>query len=154
MFGFWKILFNTSLVRSSWFLLLNLEINLDLELVDSILKSFFWAFCHHQNFLIHTWIIIMKLASTVDTSIHDHWFVCVLVWLWHCWCVIFTRPFFLIMLHLSLPFLVLYFSLFCLQSNLMLLRELLRVIGLFGCAFNVTNYCECVNKFCYFFYVI
>ena len=51
-------------LESSWFLLMNLEINLDLELVDSILKSFFWAFCHHQNYLIHTWIIIMKLSST------------------------------------------------------------------------------------------
>ena len=40
-------------LESSWFLLMNLEINLDLELVDSILKSFFWAFCHHQNYLIH-----------------------------------------------------------------------------------------------------
>ena len=53
-------------MKSSWFLLLNLEIklllnlesswfNLDLELVDSILKSFSWAFCHHfcyhQNYL-------------------------------------------------------------------------------------------------------
>ena len=50
----------------SWFLLMNLEINLDLELVDSILKSFFWAFYHHQNYLIHTWFIIMKLASTIS----------------------------------------------------------------------------------------
>jgi len=38
---------------------MNLEINLDLnldlelELVDSILKSFFLAICHHQNYLIH-----------------------------------------------------------------------------------------------------
>ena len=38
---------------SSLCLFLNLEINLDLELVNSILKSFFWAFCHHQNYLNH-----------------------------------------------------------------------------------------------------
>jgi len=82
MFGFWKNPFQyfpreVFLISSleswnqlllnlefSWFPLMNLEINLDLKLVDSILKSFFWAFCHHQNYLIHTWIIIMKLAST------------------------------------------------------------------------------------------
>lgn len=62
------------------------------------------------------------------------------------------RLFFLIMLHFLLPFLVLHFSLSCLQSNLR--RKLLRVIGLFGCAFNVTSYWECVNKFCYFLYQI
>ena len=43
-----KLLLN---LESSWFLLMKLEINLDLELVDSILKSFSWAFCHHQNYL-------------------------------------------------------------------------------------------------------
>jgi len=53
-------------LESSWFLVMNLEINLDLELVELILKSFFLAFCHHQNYLIHTWIIIMKLASTIS----------------------------------------------------------------------------------------
>jgi len=103
MFGFWEIIFNTSLVNSSsleswfflmsfleswnqlllnlessWCLFLNLEINLDLELVDSILTSFFWAFCHHQNYLIHTWFIIMKLASTI--------------WMMHCWSIVnFTK---------------------------------------------------------------
>jgi len=76
MFYFWKIFFNTSLVKSwlvaFWFLLLNFDsswclfFNLDLELVDSILTSLFWAFCHHQNYLNHTWFIIMKLASTIS----------------------------------------------------------------------------------------
>ena len=75
---FLKNLFNTSLVKSSWFLLLNLEFIFSwilksnfswfLKLVDSILKSFSWAFCHHlcyhQNSLNQSWFI-MKLASTM-----------------------------------------------------------------------------------------
>ena len=68
MFGFWKIFFNTSLVKSwlvaswflllnldsSWCLLMNLEINLDLELVDSILKLFFGLFVIIKT----TWFIL------------------------------------------------------------------------------------------------
>ena len=69
---FLKNLFNTSLVKSSWFLLLNLEsswfllmkleINLDLELVNSILKSFFGFFV----------IIFVIIKTTWIKLIHHH----------------------------------------------------------------------------------
>ena len=52
------------IIESSWFLLMKLEINLDLELVDSPLKSFSWPFCHHQNYLNHldssSWSLLLQ----------------------------------------------------------------------------------------------
>ena len=68
------------IILDSWFLKLeswNLileswnQISLDSwSVLDSILNSFSWAFCHHlcyhQNSLNQSWFIIMKLASTIS----------------------------------------------------------------------------------------
>ena len=58
----------------SWNLILESwnQISLDSwSVLDSILISFSWAFCHHlcyhQNSLNQSWFIIMKLASTGKT---------------------------------------------------------------------------------------
>ena len=76
MFGFWKILFNSSLVKSSslesWIhLLLNLDsssclfFNLDLELVDSILTSFFWACFYNDHSKPGLWSVVLPPPSTM-----------------------------------------------------------------------------------------
>ena len=89
---FLKNLYNTTLVRSSWFLLLNLKFIFSwilksnfswfLKLVDSILKSFSWAFyhhlCYHQNYLNQldssSWSLLLHILIDSLESLHQREF--------------------------------------------------------------------------------
>ena len=85
MFVFLKNLFNTSLWSLLDFFSWNLnssfleswnQTSLDSWIVDSILKSFSWAFCHHlcyhQNTLNQSWFIIMNQSWFMTQSWFNH----------------------------------------------------------------------------------